>query len=49
MEKETDGAAIKEFVRLKSKMYSFLVDDRSEYKKHMMLRKMFIVPINHNE
>ena len=31
---ETAGVAIKEFVRLMPKMYSFLVDDSSEHKKN---------------
>ena len=30
---ETGGVAIQEFVGLKPKMYSFLVDDNSEHKK----------------
>ena len=33
MKDETAGVAIKEFVGLKPKMYSFLVDDNSEHKK----------------
>ena len=33
MKDETAGVAIKEFVELKPKMYSFLVDDNSEYKR----------------
>ena len=33
MKNETGGAAIKEFVGLKPKMYLFLVDDSSEHKK----------------
>ena len=33
MKDETGGVAIEEFVRLKSKMYSFLVDDNSEHEK----------------
>ena len=33
MKGETGGVAIEEFVRLKSKMYSFLVDDNSEHEK----------------
>ena len=33
MKDETAGAAIKEFVGLKPKMYSYLVDDNSEHKK----------------
>ena len=33
MKDEVGGFAIKEFVLLKSKMYSFLVDDSSKHKK----------------
>ena len=33
MENETAGVAIEEFVGLKVKMYSYLVDDNSEHKK----------------
>ena len=46
MKDETAGVAIKEFVGLKSKMYSFLVDDSSEHKKaylftiKMLLQKL---------
>ena len=32
MKDETDGVEIEELVGLKPKMYSFLVDDNSEYK-----------------
>ena len=33
MKNETAGVAIEEFVGLKPKMYSYLVDDNSEHKK----------------
>ena len=33
MKEETGGVAIEEFVRLKSKIYSFLLDDNSEHEK----------------
>ena len=33
MKDETGGVATEEFIGLKSKMYSFLVDENSEYKK----------------
>ena len=36
MKDETAGVAIKEFVVLKPKMYSYLVDDNSEHKKQKM-------------
>ena len=49
MKDETAGVAIKEFVGLKSKMYSFLVDYSSEHKKaylftiKMLLQKLVIM------
>ena len=39
MKYETGGVAIKEFVGLKPKMYSFLIDDSSEHKKVMAVNK----------
>ena len=45
MKDETGGAAIEEFVGLKPKIYSFLVDDNNEHnkskrcKKNMLLRQ----------
>ena len=33
MKDETDSVALKEFVGVKPKMHSFLVDDNSEHKK----------------
>ena len=33
MKNETAGVAIEEFVGLKPKVYSYLVDDNSEHKK----------------
>ena len=36
------GVAIKEFFGLKSKMYSFLVDDSSKYKKVKGANKMLL-------
>ena len=33
MKDETDVVAIEEFIGLKAKMYSFLVDNNSEYEK----------------
>ena len=33
MQDETGGVAVKEFVELKLKMHSFLVDDNSEQQK----------------
>ena len=34
---ETGGVSIEEFVGLKSRMYSFLVDDSSEHEKAILL------------
>ena len=52
MRDEATGVAIKEFVRLKPKMYSYLVDDNSEHKKAkgvtvilITIKKSFL-PIN---
>ena len=48
MKKETGGVPIKEFVGLKPKMYSLLVDN-SEHKKAKGVNKNVIATINHNE
>ena len=45
----TGGVTIKEFVRLKSKMYSFLVDNNSEYKKGKGVNKYVVISISRNE
>ena len=42
MKDETTGVAIKEFIRLKPKMNSFLVDDSSENKKAKEVNKKFV-------
>ena len=49
MEDETAGVAIKEFVGLKLKMYSFLIDDSSEHKKAKSVNKNVIATISRNE
>ena len=49
MKNETGGAAIKEFVGLKTKIYLFLVDDSSEHKKAERVNKNFVATINHGE
>ena len=49
MQDETAGAAIIEFVGLKSKMYSNLVDDNSEHKKAKGVNRNIVVTISHNE
>ena len=41
MKDETRGIATEEFVRLKPKMYSFLVDDNSEHNKAKGVNKNF--------
>ena len=40
MTDETAGASIEKFVRLKAKMYSYLVDDNSEHKKAKIVKKV---------
>ena len=46
---ETAGVAIEEFVGLNIKMYSFLIDDNSEYKKSKCVNKSVVATISHNE
>ena len=41
--------AIGEFVGLKPKMYSYLVDDNSEHKKAKDVNKYVVAAIIHNE
>ena len=47
MKDEIGGVVIEEFVGLKSKMYSVLVDD-SEHKKAKGVNKNVVVAIRHN-
>ena len=42
MKDETAGIAIEEFVGLKTKMYSYLVNDNSEHKKQKVLIEMLL-------
>ena len=50
MKDETGGVGvIKEFIGLKPKMYSFLVDDSSEHKKAKRAKKFFVETISHSE
>ena len=49
MKDETAGVAIEEYVGLKTNMYSFLVDDRSEHKKAKDANKNVVATISHNE
>ena len=48
MKDETGGVAIEEFVRLKSKMYSFLVEN-SEHKKAKGVNRNVVATISNNE
>ena len=43
MKDERDGVAIKEFVGVKPKMHSFLVDESSEHKKARGANKMLLL------
>ena len=47
MKDETGGVANEEFVELKPKMYSFLVDN-SEHKKAKCVNENVVATISHN-
>ena len=49
MKDQTVGVAIEEFVRLKPKIYSYLVDDNSEHKKAKGGNRNVVATISHNE
>ena len=49
MKDETAGVATEEFVRLKPKMYSYLVNDNSEHKKAKVVNRNVVATISHNE
>ena len=49
MEDETGRVAMKEFVGLKPKMYSFLGEDNSEHKKTKPVNRNVVATIGHNE
>ena len=49
MKDKTGGAAIEEFIGLKPKMYSFLVDDNREHKKAKGVNRNVVAPISNNE
>ena len=49
MKYETAGVAIEEFVVLRPKMYSYLVDDNNEHKKAKDINKNVVATISHNE
>ena len=48
MKDERGGVAVKKFVGLKRKVYSFLVDDSSEHKRAKGLNKNIVATIDHN-
>ena len=48
MKDETRGVAIEEFVGLKPKIYSFMVDD-GEHKKAKSMNRNAIATLSHNE
>ena len=49
MKEETTGFSIGGFVELKPKMYSYLADDSSEYKKAKGLNKNVVATVSYNE
>ena len=49
MNDETAGIAIKDFDRLKPKMYSFLLEKNSEHKKPKGVNRNVVATISHNE
>ena len=49
MKGETGSVAIEEFLGLKPKMYSFLVDDNSEHKTTEGMNRNVAAAISHNE
>ena len=49
MKDKTGDVAIKKFVGLKRKMYSFLIDDISEHKKAKGVNKSVVATISHGE
>ena len=49
MKDETAVAAIEEFVGLKPRMYSYLVDDNSENKKTKGVNRYGVAAISHNK
>ena len=46
---ETAGVAIEEFVGLKPKMYSYLVDDNNHHEKKKGAKKNVVATISHND
>ena len=47
MKDETCGVAIKEFVGSKTKIYSFLVDNKSEHKKAKSINRNVVATISY--
>ena len=46
---ETAGVAIEEFVGLKPKMYSYMVNDKSEHEKAKGVNRNVVATISHND
>ena len=44
-----EPGGVEEFMRLKSKMYSYLVNDSSEHKKEKGVNRNVVATISHNE
>ena len=49
MKDETAGVGVEVFVGLKSNMYSYLVNDKSVYKKAKDVNRNVVKAISHNE
>ena len=49
MKDDNAGVAIKEFVQLYPKMYSFLVDDNNEHKKAKGVNRNVVATISRNK
>ena len=49
MKYEADGVVIEEFFGLKPKMYSYLLNDNSKYKKVKGVNRNVVATISHNE
>ena len=49
MKYEADGVVIEEFFGLKPKMYLYLLNDNSEYKKAKDVNRNIVATISHNE
>ena len=49
MKYEADGVVIEEFFGLKPKMYLYLLNNNSEYKKAKDVNRNIVATISHNE